>query len=728
MRKILLIMVFAGILVNSRAQNCDTNLFPDGQQYYDTYHEFAGNPSTWQHFNTHDPTVYKDGEWFYMYSTDASWGNIHNTGALKRRSKDLVNWEFLGNAFDGVPQSAVDFFINNGNPSYTDDGIWAPFLHKFKDKFYLYYSAPGGLVNQNFAFLGYAVSDSASGPWVDQGMITTSSPGDNINAIDPTVVFDSISQKLWMAYGSWHSGLYILELDTATGGLKTPGDRGVRVAARNGGLEGPEITYRNGWYYLFVSYDPLGDLYNVRVGRSTNPNGPYYDFNGVNMADYTDNIPMIQAPYKFNYHPGWQGTGHCGVYSDNGTYYMFNQSRPSIEPAMMVLHARKIFWIDDWPVVSPERYAGVPQCAITSDSLLGEWEHLILTYKTGGNYHSTSTPLELHTDGTFNSNTANIWTLDKDTLLLSWDSGNSIDKLIVFWGWDWENSCKTLLYTGMNEDGVCSWGKKMNQQAVDRYNSIVPGAVYKIRSAFSNMLMEVPNGGDSDGLSIKQGADKKEAYQLWRIQDAGSGYYKFKSYASDSGRVIEVAAGADNNGIDLQLWRNEGLDKQKFRISTDFNGFYHITTKVSKGFRCVDVAGFSVAQGGNIFQWQYLYGLNQTWRFIRIDTIAIDTTDIIYPPVNPPVSNAELLSGDENFIQVYPNPSKDGNVTITLSPNQEREYLIRIYNLYGRLIYNDVIPANSGNYQVVMPEIEKGFYILKIRSKHHEVNKVLVIN
>ena len=373
MKKMFLMYAVLGISCIVEGQNCDTNLFPDGKEYYDTYHEFAANLSGWKHYNTHDPTVNKQGEWYYMYSTDASWAGLNKNGALKRRSKDLVNWEFLGNAFDGVPQSAVDFFKTHGNPSYTDQGIWAPFLLKYKNGYILYYSAPGGLSGVNFAFIGYATSDSANGPWEDKGMITTSYR-DTINAIDPSVIYDSVNLRLWMSYGSWERGIYMLELDTATGGIKTPGDKGVKIASRKStsyGLEGSELSYRNGWYYLFVSYDALGDLYNVRVGRSRNANGPFYDFNGENMV-HSNSIPMIQSPYRFNDHPGWQGTGHCGVYNDNGTYYMFNQARPAIQSAMMVLHVREIFWMDDWPVLSPERYAGVPKCPVTADSLSGQ--------------------------------------------------------------------------------------------------------------------------------------------------------------------------------------------------------------------------------------------------------------------------------------------------------------------------------------------------------------------
>ncbi|MBN2761806.1 MAG: family 43 glycosylhydrolase, partial [Bacteroidales bacterium] len=249
-------------------------------------------------------------------------------------------------------------------------------------------------------------------------------------------------QRLWMAYGSWERGIYMLELDTATGGLKTPGDKGFKIARRtsySAGLEGAELSYRNGWYYLFISYDPLGDLYNVRVGRSKNATGPFYDFNGVDMAAASNNIPMVLSPYKFNDHPGWQGTGHCGVYNDNGKYYMFNQGRPSIEPAMMVLHTREIFWMDDWPVLSPGRYAGVPDCPVPEDSLIGSWEHMPLKYRstTAAPYHSTSEPLELSADGTFNNKETNTWTFDGDTLILNWYSG-AVHKLIVFWGRDWK--------------------------------------------------------------------------------------------------------------------------------------------------------------------------------------------------------------------------------------------------------------------------------------------------
>lgn len=728
MRKNLLILfVLAGISVNLWSQTCDTTIFKNGKQYFDTYHEFAGNPANWMHFNTHDPTVNKDGEWFYMYSTDASWGGVNENGALKRRSKDLVNWEFLGNAFDGVPQSAVDFFINNGNPSYTDQGIWAPYLFKHKDKYILYYSAPGGLNNVNFAYLGYATSDSASGPWEDQGMITYSYR-DNINAIDPSVVYDSVEQRLWMAYGSWFSGLYILELDTATGGIKTPGDRGTKIANRAtsaNGLEGPELIYRNGWYYLFVTYDPLGDIYNVRVGRSKNAQGPYYDFNGNPMTNLADNIPMIHSPYRFKNHPGWQGTGHCGVYNENGQYYMFNQGRPTIQPAMMVLHVRKIFWMNDWPIVSPERYAGVPQCSITADSLTGNWEHMPLVYKTSpSNFHSTSVTIDLSADGTIGGNATSTWTYTDDTLTLNWYSGTATHKLIVSWGWDWENNCKTLLYTGMDTKGGCIWGKKIVQTEVDRYNTLVPGAAYMIRSMYSNLVLEIPNGNDAVGTAIRQGTENGKSFQHWRLLDAGNGYYKLKSMASDSVRVMEVYNGTNSNGIGIAVGTNNGYSKNKFKIASNSNnGSYRMLTKVSNDVRCVDVNGFSVVPGGTIIQWEYLSGLNQAWRFIRIDTLGIDTTGT-WTTI---ISNSKDFEVDENeMLQLYPNPN-NGIFTVDVPAYLVTDFTICVYNTSGQLIYSSFVADNNGTHLVTVPDISKGYYFVKIIAGERIINKGMMV-
>src|SRR5690606_12172991 len=86
--------------------------------------------------------------------------------------------------------------------------------------------------------------------------------------------------------------------------------------------------------------------------------------------------------YQFIGHGGWQGTGHCTVFEDDGQYYIAHQGRPGVNSYYMVLHVRKIFWMENgWPVVSPRRYAGIEQTPLTAGELEGTWERIVLHYQ-----------------------------------------------------------------------------------------------------------------------------------------------------------------------------------------------------------------------------------------------------------------------------------------------------------------------------------------------------------
>ena len=63
------------------------------------------NYRSWGVYNVHDPSCRKIGDYYYMYSTDAIFRENRKEAKDKgvplgfiqmRRSKDLVNWEFLG--------------------------------------------------------------------------------------------------------------------------------------------------------------------------------------------------------------------------------------------------------------------------------------------------------------------------------------------------------------------------------------------------------------------------------------------------------------------------------------------------------------------------------------------------------------------------------------------------------------------------------------------------------
>ncbi|WP_207427951.1 arabinan endo-1,5-alpha-L-arabinosidase [Pedobacter sp. SYSU D00535] len=445
----------------------------------DTYANVADISFSWKWgpYNLHDPSIIKDGEWYYCYSTDVAYGMTPRVGIMVRKSKDLVDWKYVGWVLDGLPEMGAKYIRDNGGTPVQ--GLWAPYIMKVGNEYRLYYSlAPTA---GRTSAIGLLTSNSPEGPWVEKGLAVTSvNTGPGTNAIDPSVVVTPSGQH-WMVYGSSWDGLYELQLNPQTGLAMTSGDRGTRIVRRgrtngmvNGNLEGPEIIYNptTNMYYLFVAYDWLSTKYNVRVFRSTSPNGPFLDWNGVNVDNLADNGPMILAPYRFDGHSGWAGVSHCSVFKDdNGQYYMAHQGRPGIDRAFMVMHVRKMFWTPEgWPIVSPERYANVPNTPITANEIAGKYEQIVQGYATVPGFDAEQTDPQynvffetnLNPDGKINGDPNNTWAYNAPWIELRWAGGLFVDKLHVSRERDWEKKKEsTLVMTGLNGGGLSIWLKKV---------------------------------------------------------------------------------------------------------------------------------------------------------------------------------------------------------------------------------------------------------------------------
>ena len=429
----------------------------------------------WGPYNTHDPSIIKDGEWFYSFSTDGQYGGEARVGIMVRKSKDLVDWKYVGWAVNALPAMAVNYITSNGGTPVK--GLWAPYIMKVGSEFRLYYSlAPTA---GRTSAIGLLTSASLEGPWEERGLaVTSSNSGPGTNAIDPSVVVTPSGQH-WMVYGSSWDGLYELQLNPATGLALASGDKGTRIVRRgstngmiNGNLEGPEIIYNptTNMYYLFVAYDWLSTKYNVRVFRSANPNGPFLDWNGVNVDNAFDNGPMILAPYKFMDHGGWAGVSHCSVFKDGSQYFMAHQGRPGVDRAFMVMHVRKMFWTPEgWPIVSPERFASVPDNAVATSEIAGDYEQIVQGYAVVPGFDQQQTDPQynvafsttLGADGKINGDANNTWSYTSPWLELRWARGLFIDKLHVSRERDWEKKkTSTIVMTGLNGGGLSIWLKK----------------------------------------------------------------------------------------------------------------------------------------------------------------------------------------------------------------------------------------------------------------------------
>ena len=496
--------------------------------YPDDYTSIAGWESRdqWNLANVHDPSVMKaDDGYYYMYQTDASYGNAHEAGGHFhcRRSQNLVDWEYLGGTMQEAPAwvkeklntlRAEEGLAPIENPNY---GYWAPVVRKIRNGLYrMYYCI---VVNDNIdgenswgerAFIGLMeTADPASNQWEDKGYVICSSSDKGMNdygrpsasdwnayfkynAIDPTLVITS-DNRHWLTYGSWHSGFATIELNPETGKtmneLPSPwaiqdNSYGALVATRGDSnnrwqaSEGPDVVYRDGYYYMFIAYGQLEVAYNTRVVRSENPEGPYVDMLGNSATSGQDMYPEVTAPYKFAGSEGWVGISHCGIFDDgNGNWFYASQGRFPVNVggnqysnAIMMGHIRSIRWTEDgWPVVMPERYGAVPKVAITQSELVGEWE-LIQFKPTPENSTLNnnaeqygSVVITLQEEGTVVSNAwgeGTTWSFDADNNVLSIGD----NKIYIQREVDWEKSPRGLTIVGggyENGGRITNWMKKI---------------------------------------------------------------------------------------------------------------------------------------------------------------------------------------------------------------------------------------------------------------------------
>ena len=299
------------------------------------------------------------------------------------------------------------------------------------------------------------------------------------NCIDPCVFYDE-EGRLWMSYGSWSGGIWMLELDENTGlrdynvsyPLTGSGDGitidpyfGKKIA---GGYyvsgEASYIEYIGGYYYLFVTYGGLaaGGVandynnggYQMRVFRSENPDGPYID---------SRNNSAVFASYLLNFGPkendNNRGVNIFGAYTSwgnqtKGNYGERSQGHNSIIAApdgriYLVYHTRfqnrgeehqvrvhQVFQSKNgWLVVAPFEYTGEQVTSadiattqqVATDRIAGKYKLLIHNYKLDHTKKEAATPVDinLNSDGTITGDASGTWKIDDGSSYLTLKINNT---------------------------------------------------------------------------------------------------------------------------------------------------------------------------------------------------------------------------------------------------------------------------------------------------------------
>lgn len=394
--------------------------------------------------SVHDPSVIKVGEQFYVFGS-------HLAAA---KSPDLLKWYGFADGatadnplFDNVVSELAATF------SWAESNtLWAADVIQLGDgKFYMYYNACRGDAPRSA--LGVAVADNVEGPYVDQGIMLKSGmwglPSEDgtiydarkhPNAVDPDTFFDA-QGNLWMIYGSYSGGIFILQLDPATG-KQLPGQGYGKhlLGGNHSRIEGAYVLYspQTNYYYMFTSFGGLDAAggYNIRVARATAPDGPYYDAQGNNMATVkaNPNLPIFDdasiAPYGvklmgnflFERKLGEVGTGigngyvspgHNSAYYDatSGKHFIIFHSR---FPARGEAHEIRVHQLhmnaDGWPLISANRYANETAGNVRRDFVLGDY----LLVNHGKDISATikkAQQISLNTNGSISGAVTGSWLL-----------------------------------------------------------------------------------------------------------------------------------------------------------------------------------------------------------------------------------------------------------------------------------------------------------------------------
>jgi arabinan endo-1,5-alpha-L-arabinosidase len=218
-----------------------------------------------------DPTVVRAADgWFYAYATQT----IINGQTLNiqvARSRDLINWQHLGDALPVKPVWANQ-----------TQKFWAPHVSRFGDTYYMYFSAdPNTLTG---LCLAVATSKHPGGPFTDSGQPLKC--GASFVNIDPMAFDDPSTGKRLLYWGSGFQPIRVQELAPDRTSFM-PGSQPLdlipvikdeRPDNYQRLVEGGWVTYRGGYYYLFYSGDNCcGDKahYAVMVARSRSATGPF---------------------------------------------------------------------------------------------------------------------------------------------------------------------------------------------------------------------------------------------------------------------------------------------------------------------------------------------------------------------------------------------------------------------------------------------------------------------
>ncbi|AAK78555.1 arabinan endo-1,5-alpha-L-arabinosidase [Clostridium acetobutylicum] len=651
------------------------NLIPFGNEVT----AFAAALNT-SRVSVHDPSIAQAGGKYYLFGS-------HRADAV---SSDLASWNYfqtnINNDYANI-FSVGGKWAAHGSNSYDITGnLWAPdvIYNPQMKKWCIYMSVNG---DKFYSSIALATSNNITGPYKYAGTIvysgfTNSSLAsqtdyskvtgtNNVasrylskgawnssygpNAIDPCVKYDK-SGNLWLSYGSWFGGIFMLKLDKSTGlrdysytySTKTNASDqylGIKISGGYGTCgEGSYIVYDKAtdYYYLYESYCGLDATdnfsgYHIRLFRSKNITGPYTDAKGNPAICTSANDNKSNKGIKLfgNYYfsslssvngselssKGYMSGGHNSAIIDtSGQRYLIYHTRFNNGTEAHQIRVHQQFLNEDgWPVTAVYEYLGsqISKSGYSSNDIIGTYEFInhglnATTAKTG---MLKTSKVSLNANGSISGDYTGTWVEKSGSYYCNMVIGGITYKGIFFKQYDESASHKnTMTFSLIGSNNESIWGSKISGSTINPSPKL--DGTYYIKSSLSGMYLDVANGQNTDGTNIRQWTPLNNNAQKFKIVSDSDGCYHILTGASNYKSCIDVTNNSSSNGSNIEEWSYWNGDMQKFKIQKVSENKYAILTKSSNFKSCLDVYNMSKDSGANVCQWNYWGGNGQLWELI----------------------------------------------------------------------------------------------------------------
>ncbi|MCR4602360.1 MAG: family 43 glycosylhydrolase [Prevotella sp.] len=190
--------------------------------------------------------------------------------------------------------------------------------------------------------------------WSQAIEVASSDGMEDQDAIDPSLLLDPTTGRLWASYGTYFGTIRLIELDPKTG-MRVSGNKEKDIAID---CEATDLIYRNGWYYLLGTHgtccDGVNSTYNIVVGRSKSVEGPYIDNVGRDMFHGGGRMVIAAGDRK-------TGAGHFGrtIIDEGVEVASFHWEADFDMGGRSVLAIRPLLWKNDWPYAGEQFKGGV---------------------------------------------------------------------------------------------------------------------------------------------------------------------------------------------------------------------------------------------------------------------------------------------------------------------------------------------------------------------------------